>query len=89
MQFSGGQRTILKRVGMLSSDCSGCYYVCWAIGVGQGVLCFHPKNQKYNPKLRKYVAPGEEDNYLVNKATIVKYIPDGCQLRKERVKKGS
>ncbi len=72
---------------MYSSDCWQCKYVCWAIGAGQGVLCFHSENQKYNPKPRKYVAPGEEDNYLVNKATIVKYIPDGCQLRKERVKR--
>jgi len=69
---------------MMKEDCWRCKHVVWAIGVGQGVLCYHPSNQKYNPKPRKYVPLSEEDNYLVNKATIVRYIPDGCELREER-----
>ena len=27
--------------------CKNCSYCVWLIGVGQGVMCHHPDNQKY------------------------------------------
>jgi hypothetical protein len=72
-----------KRKGyqtMKIKDCYQCAYNHWGIGIGVGVACVHPDNQKYNPKRRK---EGEEKNYH-NSTTQVSRIPDGCELRKER-----
>jgi len=35
---------------MLTKDCSGCKFVFWAIGIGQGVRCNHKENVKYRPE---------------------------------------
>jgi hypothetical protein len=30
--------------------CYNCKYVCWAIGVGRGLICLHPKKEiKFEP----------------------------------------
>ena len=65
---------------MRSIDCYECRYNHWGIGIGVGVACVHPDNQKYNPKRRK---EGEEKTYW-NSTTQVSRIPNGCELRKER-----
>lgn len=30
---------------MLSAECKGCAYVRWAVGIGQGIRCAHPRNR--------------------------------------------
>ena len=65
---------------MRSIDCYECRYNHWGIGIGLGVACVHPDNQKYNPKQRKQ---GEERTFH-NSTTQVNRIPDGCTLREER-----
>ena len=65
---------------MKIKDCCQCRYNHWGLGIGVGVACVHPDNQKYNPKRRK---EGEEKNYW-NSTTQVSRIPDGCELRKEK-----
>ena len=65
---------------MKIQDCYQCAYNHWGLGIGVGVACVHPDNQKYNPKRRK---EGEEKNYH-NSTTQVSRIPMGCELRKER-----
>ena len=65
---------------MRSIDCYQCVYNRWGLGIGVGVACVHPDNQKYNPKRRKQ---GEERTFH-NSTTQVSRIPDGCELRKER-----
>ena len=65
---------------MRSIDCYECRYNHWGIGLGLGVACVHPDNQKYNPKRRKQ---GEERTFH-NSTTQVNRIPDGCELREER-----
>jgi len=65
---------------MRSIDCYECRYNHWGIGLGLGVACVHPDNQKYNPKRRN---EGNEKTYW-NSTTQVSRIPDGCELRKER-----
>ena len=55
---------------MLSYECSRCIHVFWAVGIGQGVRCTHPDNQKYKPK---------EDNQ--NIPVIISYIPSKCSYR--------
>ena len=65
---------------MKIQDCYQCAYNHWGLGIGVGVACVHPDNQKYNPKRRK---EGEDKNYH-NSTTQVSRIPDGCELRKER-----
>ena len=46
---------------MKIQDCYQCAYNHWGLGIGVGVACVHPDNQKYNPKRRK---EGEEKNLL-------------------------
>ena len=65
---------------MKINDCYECRYNHWGLGIGVGVACVHPDNQKYNPKQRKQ---GEERTFH-NSTTQVSRIPDGCELRKER-----
>ena len=65
---------------MKIQDCYQCAYNHWGLGIGVGVACVHPDNQKYNPKQRK---EGDEKTYW-NSTTQVSQIPDGCELRKER-----
>ena len=65
---------------MRSIDCYECRYNHWGIGIGLGVACVHPDNQKYNPKRRQ---EGEERTFH-NSTTQVNKIPDGCTLREER-----
>ena len=64
---------------MKIKDCCQCRYNHWGLGIGVGVACVHPDNQKYNPKQRK---DGEEENYH-NSTTQISRIPTGCELRKE------
>ena len=51
---------------MLTKDCKNCSYLIWMIGVGQGVRCGHPGNQKYKP------------NDSNNLPVIISYIPSDC-----------
>jgi len=30
---------------LLSSECKGCSYVHWAVGIGQGIRCTHPDHR--------------------------------------------
>ena len=65
---------------MKINDCYGCRYNHWGLGIGVGVACVHPDNQKYNPKQRKQ---GEERTFH-NSTTQVSRISNGSELRKER-----
>lgn len=86
MQSYGGQKSTPKeKLGVRSKDCHGCRHVHWGVGLGVGIACVHPNNQKYNPKRQK---EGEERTYW-NSTTQVFNIPDGCQLREERIKNDS
>jgi hypothetical protein len=38
---------------MKIQDCYQCAYNHWGLGIGVGVACVHPDNQKYNPKRHK------------------------------------
>jgi hypothetical protein len=65
---------------MKTQDCYQCAYNHWGLGIGVGVACVHPDNQKYNPKHHK---EGDEKPYW-NSTTQVSRIPMGCELRKKR-----
>ena len=45
---------------MKIKDCYQCVYNHWGLGIGVGIACVHPDNQKYNPKRRKQ---GEERTF--------------------------
>jgi hypothetical protein len=40
---------------MTVTECKGCKYSVWLIGIGQGVRCYKTENQKYLPE--KQVSP--------------------------------
>ena len=63
---------------MKINDCYGCRYNHWGLGIGVGVACVHPDNQKYNSKQRKQ---GEE-RIFHNSTTQVIKIPVGATSRK-------
>ena len=67
---------------MKIKDCYQCAYNHWGLGIGVGVACVHPDNQKYNPKRRK---EGEEKNYW-NSTTQVSRIPMGVNCERKRLK---
>lgn len=53
---------------MLSQDCINCKYCKWMVGIGLGVRCSNPENQKY--KLPKDRHPSA---YV-----IISNVPNGC-----------
>lgn len=55
---------------MLSKDCKDCSYMQWMVGIGQGIRCSHPENQKYKPK------EGPGSNQL---PVILSFIPENCE----------
>ena len=55
---------------MLSKECKTCKHVFWVVGIGQGVRCRHPENQKYK---------SEDDNQ--NIPVIISRIPSGCTFK--------
>ena len=65
---------------MKIQDCYQCAYNHWGLGIGVGVACVHPDNQKYNPKRRK---EGEGKNLLEFDHSGFTNT-NGCELRKER-----
>ena len=48
--------------------CKNCSYCVWLVGVGQGVRCHHPENQKYLPD-------GQHS------AVLVGLTPDDCEFQ--------
>ena len=65
--YDNTQQKNTKTKMMLSSECRKCKYVFWVVGIGQGVRCTHPDNQKYKPKEDKRNIP-----------VIISYIPSNC-----------
>ena len=47
--------------------CRGCSYARFLIGLGQGVRCYHPENQKYDKHNQSVVLVGD--------------IPDNCKFK--------
>lgn len=57
---------------MLIKDCRGCEFQKWMVGIGFGVRCKHPENQKY-------INMEESHNKM---PVIISNIPNGCTFKK-------
>ncbi len=63
----------MKQNTMLMEECGRCKYLIRLIGLGQGVRCWHPSNQKYKFK---------EDNQTM--PVIISRIPGNCLFKETR-----
>ena len=63
---------------MTLEECDGCKYLIRLIGLGLGVRCTHPDNQKY--KLKEELLP--------HLPLIITRVPINCPLKETREKEG-